>query len=109
MAAAWLAKQPERRADIEKRLAAVGAEIASKPSLRFVLVWETDANDVDFHIRDGKGGHASYRRKELRSGGELYADVTTGSESSRNSSGKVICDTGSSSVTMTVRSTPIRP
>ena len=43
-----------------------------------MLVWETDANDVDFHIRDGKGGHASYRQKQLFSGGELYADVTTG-------------------------------
>src|SRR5204862_3065796 len=46
--------------------------------LRFILNWETDANDVDFHIRDGKGGHAYYSDKVLLSGGELYADVTTG-------------------------------
>ena len=46
--------------------------------MRFVLVWETDSNDVDFHIRDAKGGHAYYRQKELPSGGSLYADVTTG-------------------------------
>ena len=40
--------------------------------------WETDANDVDFHITDSKGGHAYYSSKVLPSGGELYADVTTG-------------------------------
>ena len=39
---------------------------------------ETDANDVDFHIRDARKGHAFYSKPELRSGGSLYADVTTG-------------------------------
>ena len=48
------------------------------PSTRFILYWETDANDVDFHITDAQGGHAWYSQKELPSGGELYADVTTG-------------------------------
>ena len=33
---------------------------------------------MDFHIRDGKGGHAYYGSPHLPSGGELYADVTTG-------------------------------
>jgi uncharacterized protein YfaP (DUF2135 family) len=46
--------------------------------LRFVLSWETDANDVDFHIFDAQGGHAYYSSPRLPSGGELYADVTTG-------------------------------
>jgi uncharacterized protein YfaP (DUF2135 family) len=46
--------------------------------VRFVLTWETDANDVDFHIRDARGGHANYANPQLPSGGELYADVTTG-------------------------------
>jgi uncharacterized protein YfaP (DUF2135 family) len=27
-------------------------------SLLFVLVWETDANDVDIHIYDAKNNHA---------------------------------------------------
>jgi uncharacterized protein YfaP (DUF2135 family) len=49
-----------------------------KPSLRFVLSWETDANDVDFHIYDGRGGHAFYQKPKLASGGSLYADITTG-------------------------------
>ncbi|MBK9262386.1 MAG: hypothetical protein IPM54_21610 [Polyangiaceae bacterium] len=78
LAAAFVKARPERRAEVEKRLAEIGARISNKPSLRFVLVWETDANDVDFHIRDGRGGHAYYSRRKLRSGGELYADVTTG-------------------------------
>src|SRR5262249_20899937 len=35
-------------------------------------------NDVDFHIYDARGGHAYFGSKQLPSGGELYADVTTG-------------------------------
>ncbi len=78
LAAVFAKARPERRAEIEKRLSELGVQISKKASLRFVLVWETDANDVDFHIRDGRGGHAFYSRPRLRSGGELYADVTTG-------------------------------
>src|SRR5205085_9404103 len=63
---------------IEGMVRQAGGTIEEAPSLRFVLVWETDANDVDFHIFDGKGGHAWYSHKQLESGGELYADVTTG-------------------------------
>jgi len=48
------------------------------PNLRFVLTWETDANDVDFHIFDGSFEHASFRRTTLSSGGRLFADITTG-------------------------------
>jgi thioredoxin-like negative regulator of GroEL len=76
--AAWAAKDPAKKAEIAKHLAAAGASLATKPSLRFVLYWETDANDVDFHIRDAKRGHAWYSHKQLPSGGELYEDVTTG-------------------------------
>lgn len=78
IAAAWIRHAPGERAAIEARLNTAGAVLATEPSLRFVLNWETDANDVDFHIHDGKGGHAFYSSKELPSGGELYADVTTG-------------------------------
>jgi tetratricopeptide (TPR) repeat protein len=78
VAAAWIKHAPAERAAIEKRLAAAGAVLATRPSLRFVLNWETDANDVDFHIYDGKGGHAFYSQKALPSGGALYEDVTTG-------------------------------
>jgi len=78
VAAAWLRKEPQRRDEIERRLQGLGAQLASGPSLRFVLSWETDANDVDFHILDGRGGHAYFSNPSLPSGGELYADVTTG-------------------------------
>src|SRR5204862_3441154 len=37
-----------------------------------------DANDVDFHIYDNTNDHAFYSHPQLASGGELYADVTTG-------------------------------
>ncbi|MCP4696396.1 MAG: tetratricopeptide repeat protein [Gammaproteobacteria bacterium] len=49
-----------------------------KRQLRFVLMWETDANDVDFHIYDNRNRHAYYSQKNLASGGVLYADITTG-------------------------------
>jgi tetratricopeptide (TPR) repeat protein len=78
IAAAYARAEPGKRSSIEQQLSGVGARIATEPSLRFVLNWETDANDVDFHIYDGKGGHAYYSARTLPSGGELYADVTTG-------------------------------
>ncbi len=77
-AAAWRKAAPRRRAEIAARLQKAGGRVEAGPSLRFVLVWETDANDVDFHIHDGRGGHAFYSQMKLASGGELYADVTTG-------------------------------
>ncbi|MBX3263290.1 MAG: hypothetical protein KF782_26700 [Labilithrix sp.] len=78
VAAAWIHAQPARAGEIKAKLREAGGVEESGPSLRFVLNWETDANDVDFHIRDGKGGHAYYSQMRLPSGGELYADVTTG-------------------------------
>jgi tetratricopeptide (TPR) repeat protein len=78
IAAAWIKQEPNARSKIEQLVADAGAEVAREHSLRFVLNWETDANDVDFHIFDARGGHAYYARKQLASGGALYADVTTG-------------------------------
>lgn len=51
---------------------------ATQSQLRFVLFWETDANDVDFHIYDNQQHHAYYEQKTLPTGGTLYADITTG-------------------------------
>ncbi len=76
--AAWIAREPARRAEVQKRLAAHHAKLATAPSTRFVLSWETDANDVNFHIYDAKGHHAFFQHMKLETGGELYADVTTG-------------------------------
>lgn len=78
IAAAWKKAEPNRQPEIEKRLAEAHGTPENSASLRFVLNWETDANDVDFHIRDGQGGHAYYGNRTLPSGGQLYADVTTG-------------------------------
>ena len=77
-AAAWIRVEPSRRGEINARLIRAGGSAEAAPSLRFVLNWETDANDVDFHIEDSKGGHAYYGAPHLPSGGDLYADVTTG-------------------------------
>ena len=53
-------------------------EKATKRQLRLVLMWETDANDVDFHIYDNEQHHAYYGKRNLPTGGTLYADITTG-------------------------------
>jgi hypothetical protein len=78
VAAAWLRAQPDRQSEIMGQLSRFGVELDREPSLRFVLNWETDANDVDFHIYDGRGGHAYYMKPKLGSSGSLYADITTG-------------------------------
>jgi tetratricopeptide (TPR) repeat protein len=77
-AAAWTATEPSRAQEIRDRLSRAGGTAENGPSIRFILNWETDANDVDFHIHDARGGHAFFSQPQLPSGGELYADVTTG-------------------------------
>jgi tetratricopeptide (TPR) repeat protein len=76
--AAYAAAMPNKKAEITAALKQRGIALSTAPSTRFVLYWETDANDVDFHIQDAKGGHAFYSSKKLASGGELYEDITTG-------------------------------
>jgi hypothetical protein len=78
VAAAWMKAEPGKKDDILARLRSAGGSVEDGPSIRFVLNWETDANDVDFHIHDAQGGHAFYAARHLPSGGDLYADVTTG-------------------------------
>jgi tetratricopeptide (TPR) repeat protein len=78
LAAVWIAADPKADASVRDQLAQHGVSLADRPSLRFVLNWETDANDVDFHIHDGKENHAWYASRDLATGGSLYADVTTG-------------------------------
>ncbi|MFT3694069.1 MAG: VIT domain-containing protein [Kofleriaceae bacterium] len=77
IAAAAIAHGGDAKA-IDKRLAKHDIEIVHDRSLRAILYWETDANDVDLHIRDVRGNHAWYGHLPLDSGGELYADITTG-------------------------------
>jgi tetratricopeptide (TPR) repeat protein len=78
LASAWSVAEPARRDEILGRLHSHGGRIEVEASLRFVLTWETDANDVDLHVWDRRGAHAYYQQRTLPSGGELYADVTTG-------------------------------
>ena len=76
--AAYAAALPAKRDEIVAALSKRNLSLPKGPSTRFIMYWETDANDVDFHIQDARGGHAWYSNKTLPSGGELYADVTTG-------------------------------
>ena len=76
--AAYLAHVPGKRDEVIAQLDRRGIALPTRPSTRFILYWETDGNDVDFHIRDARGGHAWYSHRQLGSGGELYADITTG-------------------------------
>ncbi len=75
---AWIAADKSVESDVVKRLVAMGSTLDNEPSTRFVLSWETDANDVDLHVTDAYGEHASYQHMTLDSGGKLLADVTTG-------------------------------
>ena len=77
IAAAYIAHGGDRAA-ITHRLAKHQLELVTDRSLRAILYWETDANDVDLHIRDAHGGHSWYSHLPLESGGALYADITTG-------------------------------
>ena len=78
LGAAWLHAQPAKRTEVVQKLKEAGATLATQPSTRFVLSWETDANDVDLHIYTPDGYHASYASPTLADGSRLYGDVTTG-------------------------------
>ncbi|MBA2541143.1 MAG: hypothetical protein H0V17_15995, partial [Deltaproteobacteria bacterium] len=78
IAAAYLAAAPDKKQDILDALRKHGTSLSTRASTRFIMYWETDANDVDFHIQDARGGHAFFSNTTLPSGGELYADITTG-------------------------------
>jgi hypothetical protein len=69
------ARHPERAVEL---LGAIPLDLASQPSLRIILAWETDANDVDLHVRDRSGDEAYFSRPVLASGGRLLQDLTQG-------------------------------
>jgi tetratricopeptide (TPR) repeat protein len=75
---AWLAKEPSRRDEIERRARDYNVDLARRDALRVTLAWETDANDVDLHVVDPKGEECYYQHKATASGLELYEDVTQG-------------------------------
>jgi tetratricopeptide (TPR) repeat protein len=76
--AAYIAAHPERRAEVMAALRKRSLSLVTQPSTRFMLYWETDANDVDLHVRDRHGNEAYFSQRTMPTGGELFADVTTG-------------------------------
>jgi len=74
VAAVWLAKAPDERAELRERLAAHDVMVPMEPSLHFVLSWETDANDVDLYVSD-KGRKF---KRELTKDGDYSGNVTDG-------------------------------
>ena len=50
VAAAYLAREPERRRDIQALLDQQGVLVPMEPSVHFVLTWENDATDLDLHV-----------------------------------------------------------
>jgi TonB family protein len=78
IAAAWIKAEPQAAFTVRATLDRLDVPLPNEPSTRFVINWETDANDVDFHVHDGRENHAFYSQPRLSSGGKLYADVTTG-------------------------------
>lgn len=68
-----VAKYPARRYDIEPRLP---LGFSTKPSLRVVLTWETDATDVDLIMRD-KHGTQIHPRLDLSNGYGPEAVIST--------------------------------
>lgn len=76
--AAWIAARPADEEFVRRYLEVQEVALASEPSLRFVLTWDTPISDVDLHVRDGDGRHAFYKHRNLQSGGLLYGDVAAG-------------------------------
>ena len=69
-----VARDPGRQASIRAKV----GDLPTRPSMHVVLTWETDANDVDLHVRDRNDGHAFHGGRQLGSGGQLIADLTDG-------------------------------
>src|SRR4029079_2361140 len=77
-AGVWLHAQATSPATIQARLAALGVPMATSPSLRMVLTWESDLSDVDLYVSDSQSNTASSELPVLPSGGRFVSDVNTG-------------------------------
>lgn len=76
--AAWRRQVPDAATEIDAAMAKLKIRLPNTSSTRFVLHWESDANDVDLHVYDKIGNHVFYQSKSMPTGGRLAADVTTG-------------------------------
>jgi len=50
VAAAYLAREPSQRREIQRLLDSHGVLVPMEPSVHFVLTWENDATDLDLHV-----------------------------------------------------------
>ncbi|WP_420995412.1 YfaP family protein [Cupriavidus sp. 30B13] len=50
----------------------------TRPRLRVVLSWDSDATDLDLHVVSPDGQHTFYAHRVAGNGGALDVDVTTG-------------------------------
>lgn len=78
VATAWRAARPADASAIDGAMKELKLDVDRQASRRFVLSWESDANDIDLHVFDDHGGHAWFSSPTLPRGGRLLADVTTG-------------------------------
>ncbi len=59
VAAARVARAPDTRDDIDRQLRALGVQLAAKPTVRFVLSWESDTSDVNLLVSGENRRHSS--------------------------------------------------
>ena len=78
IAAVLIARQPQEKQRVLALLDNFGIEPAYGPTIRLLLTWETDTNDVDLHLVDRSGQHGYYERSTLPDKSTLLSDVTTG-------------------------------
>ena len=78
LGAVLIAREPQHAGRARSLLKGLGLSPQDGPTTRLILTWETDTNDVDLHLLDRDGEHASYAHLELPDGGALLTDVRTG-------------------------------
>jgi tetratricopeptide (TPR) repeat protein len=76
--AAIVAREPTRRSEITARLLGHRVGLADRASLRIVLTWESDANDVDLLVRDGAARLVGGKHDEIGSHWVSITDVWGG-------------------------------
>ncbi|MBD0321330.1 MAG: hypothetical protein ICV87_13405, partial [Gemmatimonadetes bacterium] len=74
----WMRAAPHRAAEIRRRAAKHGVDLARTDRLRITMTWDTDANDVDLHVVDPTGAEVYYSKMKAPSGIELMEDITQG-------------------------------
>lgn len=65
--AAWLRREPSRKAEVVPRVLRLRRQLEQDPSVRFVLHWESDGTDADLIVEE-KGGRTVRRLADVRNG-----------------------------------------